>query len=117
MSYISDDELDYIAKYGTPTTKPPETPKKTFWETGFGQGLDSLWKWTTSNPDQVVALVAPKRVIDPTSANYKPETLDNGGNISGQVPNQPPQQNNNSTLLIIMGVAVVVILFLLFKKE
>lgn len=102
------------------TTKPPTTepPKKTFWETGFGTGLSSLWGFVTNNPQQVVNLVAPKRAVvtNPTDPNY----LQNGGFVGGNTPQpQQPQQEekSNTTLLIIMGVVIVGILFLMFKKQ
>lgn len=111
-------DFDYYRLDEYLATLPPaqQPQKKTFWETGFGSGLSNIWSWATSNPQQVVNLVAPKKAIDPTSANY----LQNGGYVGGQTPTpQQPDNNNNSnnnTLLIIMGVVIVVILFFMFKN-
>lgn len=115
--YYSEDYQKVLAGE-TLTIKPPTTePKKTFWETGFGSGLNSLWGWVTSNPQQVVNLVAPKQAIvtDPRDPNY----LQNGGFVGGNTPTPQPQQQegNNTTLLITMGVVIVIILFLMFKKQ
>lgn len=116
--YYSEDYQKVLAGEIT-TTKPPTTdpPKKTFWETGFGSGLNSLWGWATNNPQQVVNLVAPKRAVitDPRDPNY----LQNGGFVGGNVQNPQPQQQggNNTIILVIMGVVIVVILFLMFKKQ
>lgn len=121
--YYSAEHSQYLEKLKAEqinTTKPPtiETPKKTFWETGFGSGLNSLWGWATNNPQQVVNLVAPKRAVvtNPTDPNY----LQNGGFVGGNTQNPQPQQQqegNNTILLVIMGVVIVVILFLMFKKQ
>lgn len=115
--YYSEDYQKVLAGEIT-TTKPPtmEQPKKSFWETGFGSGLSSLWGFVTSNPQQVVNLVAPKRAVvtDPRDPNY----LQNAGFVGGNTPQpQPQQQGNNTTLLVIMGVVIVVILFFMFKKQ
>lgn len=117
--YYSEDYQKVLAGQMT-TTKPPtiEPPKKTFWETGFGSGLNSLWGWATNNPQQVVNLVAPKRAVvtNPTDPNY----LQTGPYVGGNTQNPQPQQQqggNNTILLVIMGVVIVVILFLMFKKQ
>lgn len=113
---MDEEQYYYLQQY---LTSPPttETPKKTFWQTGFGSGLNNIWSWASSNPQQVVALVAPKRVIDPTSSQYQTQNLDNGGFVGGKTPQPEAPKSNNNTLLIVMGVAVVVVLFFLFKKQ
>lgn len=111
--------LDSLKTQQIDTPKPlTNEPKKTFWETGFGSGLNSLWGWATNNPQQVVNLVAPKRAVvtNPTDPNY----LQNGGFVGGNTQNPQPQRQqggNNTIILVIMGVVIVVILFLMFKKQ
>lgn len=113
---------DYYTDLYYQQNPTPQPAKKTFWETGFGTGLSSLWKWATNNPQQVANLVGGNRVQN------NQDLLQAGGWVGGEYRQGSNNQNNNnqdnnnqdnknnSTTLIIIGVGVIVVLVLLFKN-